>query len=327
MAKKKTKLILFNEFATREKLEAIKGLMNILPDPDDILAQNNYDYKIYRDLLTDAHLMAAIQQRKMQIMQMDWEIEYDGEERIKIRAKEILNELPIQKIMNDILDCILFGMTIQEIMWKYDSDEIIPYDVVEKPQEWFIFNLDNELLLRKNEGGTYLFEEGEQLPELKFIVNRYHPTYNNPYGEKILSRCYWPVTFKRSGIEFWQTMVERYGMPYLIGYYAIGATTAEQEELLAALEKMVQDNITVMDEKYINKIELKESPSYDIGQLYEILVKFHNSEISKAVLTVTLTTDNQQTGSYKLGEIHKEMLSYIGLTDKKIVQDGINRIE
>ena len=34
----------------------------------------------------------------------------------------------------------------------------------------------------------------------------------------------------------------------------------------------------------------------------------------------------QGVGSYKAAEIHKEMLSYIGLSDKKIVEDGINRI-
>ena len=44
------------------------------------------------------------------------------------------------------------------------------------------------------------------------------------------------------------------------------------------------------------------------------------------MLTVTLTTDMQGVGSYKAAEIHKEMLSYIGLSDKKIVEDGINRI-
>lgn len=42
-------------------------------------------------------------------------------------------------------------------------------------------------------------------------------------------------------------------------------------------------------------------------------MNFHNKEISKAVLTVTLTTEIEKVGSYKASEIHKEMFSYLGV--------------
>ena len=53
---------------------------------------------------------------------------------------------------------------------------------------------------------------------------------------------------------------------------------------------------------------------------------FHNAEISKAVLTVTLTTETQKSGSYKAAEIHKEMLNYLGITDKKLVERALNEL-
>ncbi|HVO75855.1 MAG TPA: DUF935 family protein [Ignavibacteriaceae bacterium] len=87
---------------------------------------------------------------------------------------------------------------------------------------------------------------------------------------------------------------------------------------------MVEDNVTIFEDTL--GIELKESPQYDIGQLYEILVNFHNKEISKAVLTVTLTTEIEKVGSYKASEIHKEMLSYVGVTDKKLVEKALNTL-
>jgi len=130
------------------------------------------------------------------------------------------------------------------------------------------------------------------------------------------------VTFKRSGIEFWQLMMERYGMPYLIGKYPNSFTQQQKDEFKKQLEDMAEDNITIFENSL--EIELKESPQYDIGQLYEILVNFHNKEISKAVLTVTLTTEIEKVGSYKASEIHKEMLSYLGVTDKKLVEKALN---
>lgn len=347
---KKTKIKLTSEWATRDKLDFLNRLMTVLPDPDEILAENGYDFKIYRDLLTDPHLTATVQQRKLQILQMDWEIvesiglRAKGKEQsakgiahrvekkeqggMKEKAEDFLNDLPLQRIMSEILDCILFGMTVQEITYDFNADdELVPIKIEAKPQEWFIFNNQNELRLRKkSSAGIYLFEEGEPLPELKFIVNRYHATYDNPYGDKILSRCYWPITFKRAATEFWQLMVEKYGMPFLLGYHPAGWTQAQVDNFLEQLKEMINENVYAFPDTLKDMIELKESPQYDIGQLYEFLIRHHNTEISKAVLTVTLTTDLQGVGSYKAAEIHKEMLSYIGLSDKKIVEDGINRV-
>ncbi len=318
------KNILFNEFATREHLKSLERIYKSLPDPDKILADNGYDYSILRDLVNDPHLMATMQQRKMQVMQMGWEIDYDENENIKKRMIELFRDLPLTDIISDMLDAIFYGYEVSEVIWKKLGNEIIPIDIIGKPQEWFLFNQENELRLRKNYYGNYLTDEGNKLPPYKFILTQNKPTYTNPYGEKVLSRCYWPVIFKRAGVEFWQMMMERFGMPYLIGRYPNTFTQEQKDEFLDQLKQMIEDNVTIFEENL--GIELKENPKYDIGQLYELLANFHNKEISKAVLTVTLTTEIEKTGSYRAAEIHKEMLSYLGISDKKLVEKGLNTL-
>jgi len=321
---KDRKKYLLTEYATRNKVDAFSSIYSALPDPDKILEENNYDYEIYRDLLSDPHLMATIQQRKMQVMQMGWELDYEGDKKIRERLMRIMRDLPLNKITSDVLDAIFFGFNVGEIEWIKDGKEIKPIDVVGKPQEWFIFTRDNELRLRKFKSGQYFFEEGEKLPEYKFILTQYKPTYTNPYGQKVLRDCYWPIQLKRGGVEFWQLMMERYGMPYLIGRYPNTFTDPQKTEFLEQLKQMIEDNITVFEDTL--GIEIKESPKYDIGQLYERLVDFHNKEVSKAVLTVTLTTEIENVGSYKASEIHREMLSYLGVSDKKLVERAINTL-
>lgn len=316
---------LLKEIATRDRFDENR-LYPFLPDPDKILIENDYDFSIYRDLLLDPHLMATIQQRKMQVMQMDWElmIEQSAESKVYSEIEEIFKTLPMEEIISDMMDAIFFGFSVLEINWQKKDGLLYPAEILDKPQEWFIFDKDNELRLRKYKYGYYLFEEGEKLPPYKFILTQYKPSYTNPYGERILSRCYWPVQFKKGGIEYWQLMMERYGMPYLIGRYPNTYTDVQKNEFLEQLKQMVVDNITIFDEAL--GIELKESPQYDIGQLYENLVKYHNREISKAVLTVTLTTEMEKAGSYKASEIHKEMLSFLGTSDKKMVESSLNKV-
>ncbi|MBU0559866.1 MAG: DUF935 domain-containing protein [Bacteroidetes bacterium] len=49
-------------------------------------------------------------------------------------------------------------------------------------------------------------------------------------------------------------------------------------------------------------------------------------EISKAILTATLTMDIGSSGSYGATEVYKEMLGYIGIADQKLVELGINKL-
>lgn len=320
-AEKVTKNLL-SEIATRNSLGAAMVYGKNVPDPDKILRERNYDYEILRDIMNDPHVMATMQQRKMQVLQMGWEMNYSGDKTIKQKAQKALEELQMGKIMSQMLDAIFYGFSVNEILWTKRGKEIAIKDVEQKPHEWFMFNGNNELRLRKRRGGSFVFEEGLELDENKFILIQHKPTYLNPYGEKVLSRCYWSVKMKRAGIQSWQNMVERYGMPFLIGRYSVGATDEQKDELMQELIAMVEDSIAVFEEGL--GIEIKESAQYDVGQIYEYLVDFHNKEISKAVLTVTLTTEVGKVGSYKASEIHKEMLNYLGMTDKKLVERGLN---
>ncbi len=311
-----------SDIATRDRFSTAPQAYNFLPDPDKILIENDYDYEIYRDLLLDPHLMATIQQRKMQVMQLEWEVQAQG--KLQKELEQVFEDIDFNDLVSEIMDAIFFGYSVVELTWKKDGKILRPDKITGKPQEWFIFDKYNELRLRKYKHGFYLYEEGEKLPPYKFILTQHKPTFTNPYGEKILSRCYWPVTLKKGGVEYWQLMMERYGMPYLIGRYPNTFTATQKTEFLDQLKKMVVDNITIFDEAL--GIELKESPQFDIGQLYENLVKFHNREVSKAVLTVTLTTEVEKTGSYKAAEIHKEMLQFLGETDRILVESSLNKI-
>ncbi len=328
MAAITSKKTMTSDLATRDRFDLANTYSSILPDPDKILIENEYDYEIYRDLLMDPHLTATIQQRKMQVMQLEWEIEQSdkgiGHRGIGNELEKIFENMDFNDLISEIMDAIFFGYSVVELTWKKDGKILVPEKIVGKPQEWFIFDKYNELRLRKYKHGFYLFEEGEKLPPYKFVLTQHKPTFTNPYGEKILSRCYWPVTLKKGGIEYWQLMMERYGMPYLIGRYPNTFTATQKTEFLDQLKQMVVDNITIFDEAL--GIELKESPQFDIGQLYENLVKYHNREISKAVLTVTLTTEIEKTGSYKAGEVHKEMLQFLGESDRKLVESSLNKI-
>lgn len=309
------------EIATRKRALNFYSLANILPDPDIVLKKQGKDIRIYKELLCDPHVFACTQSRKAGVLSLDWEINrgLDKDQNAE-DVENLLKKLDIQKIMSDILDATQFGFQPLEIMWKRDkSGHIMPERVTAKPPEWFCFDDDNNLKFRTKE--NYY---GEVVPAKKFLLAQNNPSYNNPYGERTLSRVFWNVTFKKGGLKFWVVFTEKYGMPHLIGKHPRGSTKEETNSLADMLEDMVQDAIAVIPDD--SSIEIQEASKSSSAEIYEKLIDKMNTEISKAILGQTLTTEIGSTGSYAASNTHMQVRQDIIDSDKKLVEGVINQL-
>ena len=314
---------LSDEIAKRQNFDNIVKFWNSLPDPDPILKKINKDISVYREIMNDAHVYSTIQQRKSGVLSMEWELRRleasDNEFNI---IKEVFQHLNITNIMDQALNTPLFGFTVFEIIWSSYGDLILPVRIEEKPQEWFYFDLNNQLMLKNNPNSAYM--TGIPTDPLKFILLQHKSTYMNPYGERLLSRCFWPVTFKRGGIKFWITFIEKYGQPWTIGKHPRGASQQDIDNFLNQLENMVQDAVaTIPDDSSIEIIEAQKSTS---SEVFKILLDFFNNEISKAILTQTLTTDITDKGTYAAASVMSKMLDQIILSDSKIIENLLNHL-
>ena len=317
---------LTTEIASRSRTP---GYMDagLLPDPDVVLRKLGQDMAVYRTLLTDAHVWSTVQSRKAGTLSTEWHVEpaEDGSPKQNERAADlcqaVLSDQDSYQVITDMLDAVLYGLTPVEIVWQRDGTQWIPDRVEAKPPEWFRYTQQNELrFLSADEE-----REGEDLPPMKFIAVRHHANYMNPYGERILSRCFWPVAFKRGGMRFWAILAEKYGMPHLVGKVPRGTGQPEREKLLAALAQMVQDAVAVINND--ESIELHEAQGKSASaDVYEGLVQTSNREISKAVLGQTLTTEIDKGGSYAATKEHMEVRGDLVDQDQHMVVSGMNQL-
>jgi len=309
------------EIATRKRALNFYSLANILPDPDIVLKKQGKDIRIYKELLCDPHVFACTQSRKAGVLSLDWEINrgLDKDQNAE-DVEKLLKKLDVQRLISDILDATLFGFQPLEIIWKKDkSGHIMPERITAKPPEWFCFDDDNNLKFRTKE--NYY---GEVVPAKKFLLAQNNPSYNNPYGERTLSRVFWNVTFKKGGLKFWVVFTEKYGMPHLIGKHPRGSTKEETNSLADMLEDMVQDAIAVIPDD--SSIEIQEASKSSSAEIYEKLIDKMNTEISKAILGQTLTTEIGSTGSYAAANTHMQVRQDIIDSDKKLVEGVINQL-
>lgn len=311
---------LSGEMATHRRYRLFQQIQQILPDPDPILQKIGKSVEVYRDLTSDPHVFANIQQRKSAVTSLRWRIQYTGVHTPLVKfVTDTFAKLETENIISQVLNAVYYGYVIMEIVWKKSDGLWMPERIEEKPQEWFFFNDENRPCLKniRNGGGTIL-------PENKFLLVRNSPTYQNPYGEKALSRCYWPVMFKRSGQEFWLLFIEKYGIPFLVAKQPRAYTEAESKALLDALTAMMEDTVGVIpDDSSVGFVEGSKTYTSDVFRKF---VEFCNSEISKALLSQTLTTEVQNKGTYSASVIHSEALRRITTGDKRLVENALNRL-
>jgi len=119
-------------------------------------------------------------------------------------------------------------------------------------------------------------------------------------------------------------MVEKYGMPYLVGYYSATATQSDKDELSQNIQDIVNNQGGILPTG--TQLDFKENVKYEIGQLYDNIITFYDKEISKAILSVTLTTTIEKLGSYRLAGMQKDIIDYISLADKKMIEEAINKV-
>ena len=321
-----------SEIAVRERALDWTGFDSLLPDPDAVAEKKGYDtaswLPVLRFLLTDPHVWACYQSRKSGTLSREWEIRPAGNgNRARDLAaleqiREWMGSIEVDGVISDALEAPFFGLAPLEIVWRR-GDRWFPEKITGRPPEWFAFGPGGDLRFLSRDRQF----QGETLPPKKFLAARHGASYRNPYGERLLSRCFWPVTFKRASLKFWSIFTEKYGMPWITGKVPRGTDDEERAEVLAMLQDMVQDAVAVINDDEAIEI-LEQGGKTASADIYERLARHADYQISKAVLGQTLTTETGDGGggSYALGQVHSEVRADLLEQDQRMVATVFNTL-
>ncbi len=319
------------EIASRSSAWDFSEYVGLLPDPDPILQKRGDGDEILESLTSDGHLLSVMQGRRLGTLKREirWEPGAIEGEAPSSQAEQLckdfvsdLKRIKMYDLLSSLLNAPYYGMAPVEIFWEVDGGRLRIKDLQAKPARWFGFD-DKNLPRFKSIDKP---DEGDQLPWGKFVFARHFPTYDNPYGLRLLSRCFWPITFKKGGLKFWVTFTEKYGMPFLMGKFARGATKENQNAMLASLQKMVRDAVAVVPEG--NTVEMLGGTGKTGGSYlaFEKLKSAMDAEVSKVIQGQTLTTEAGDKGARSLGEVHRDTLSDFQEADQQMVKTALEEI-
>ena len=326
---------LTTELATRQNaglyLGDVGGWLMQLPDPDPVLRKRGEDAEVLMELAADDQVTTAMLARKYRVLNCP---HYsfragapDGEQPdakatlVYERLMADLERTNMRSLISGILDAPFFGMVPLELIWEFTAGWWHLKDIKPRPYHWFAFDLHNNPIFR----GAYGWASAD--PKLlepgKFVIAVHQPTYDNPYGLRLLSRCLWPVAFKRGGLQFYAKFVERHGLPWVVGEAPVKAERDEKRLMAANLARMVQDCVAVVPAGASVKLL---SSGTTQGQLHEDFLARQDRAISKILMGQTLTIETDGKNSLAATEAHKGVADDIADSDKAMVADVFNEI-
>lgn len=326
---------LSTELATRQNAGVffgeLDGWLNTLPDPDPVLRKRGDDAAILRELSADDQVTTAMLSRKNRVLNCphfafragapEGETPTPEAEELHRRFMRDLERTNLRTIISGMLDAPFYGFTPLELIWRHGDDWWHLVDIVARPYHWFRFDSRNNPVF-VGEYGLFCADP-RLLPPGKFVFVTHHATYDNPYGLRLLSRCLWPVSFKRGGLSFYARFVERHGMPWVVGEAPAKATALEKRDMARGLSRMVQDAVSVVPHGATVKLE---SAGQTQGALHEAFLARQDRAISKVLMGQTLTVETDGKNSLAATQGHKEVADDLADADKAMVADTWNEI-
>ncbi len=295
---------------------------NVLQPTDDTIIKRGRGkgLALYDEIERDTHAWAVLQKRKKVLVARDWDVVPGGDDQRDLDAakfvEELLKGLPFDRICEELLDATLKGFAVSEIVWARDGNQIVPERVLSHDQRRFTFDADWNLRLLTKEN----LMEGIALPDRKFIVHRHGVKGNNPYGLGLGTRLFWPTLFKREGVAFWLTFLDKFAAPTVIGKTPYGLSDDEEAALLRSLGAMAKQAAIVAPLGVdVDLLEAARSGSVS----YKEWCEYWDRQISVCVNGETLTTDVQDKGARAAGEVHADMLQMLVDADADLLSDTL----
>ncbi|MGE4402838.1 MAG: DUF935 domain-containing protein [Desulfobulbus sp.] len=323
---------LSEEIASRATAWDYSAMIGLLPDPDPVLRKRGDGAEILEELTSDGKVLTAIQTRKLGSLKREYKFSPGtAEGKTDTKAEQLckdlvedLEDVGMYALLSGLLDAPYYGMTPAELFWEPRAGSIHLAKIRVLPNRWFGYDDENEPRFRSMANQF----EGEEIPWGKMVFARHFPTYDNPYGLRLLSRCLWPVAFKKGGTKFWAVFCEKYGMPFLLGKYQRGASPEEQNNLLNSLIRMVQDAVAVVPEGDTIEFLDRKTASSSGGSTdaFERLRNAMDAEISQVLMGQTLTAQVGETGSYAASKTHEDVLEDYREADQRLVKDVMDEI-
>lgn len=274
--------------------DRVLAFLTTVPDPDLMLQKAGIERQYLRYLELDDEVAQCVETRKDAVIATPWRLEPNQTRGAKWLTAQL--EPHIEAIERSVMSAVFYGYSVLEITYRMDAGRTVIDRVDERNIEWFRIHPAHGWRYFPNDG--QYGAEGMDLDPRKFFITVRNPTTRNPYGESLLSRLWFPVTWRREGWQMWLKFLETFGQPIVIGKVNdynkfVTAMKAQGVRSVIGWQGRAEDAVQTINASNPGEFE----------RLEMALTK----RCQKLILGQTLTSDVGDVGSYAAASVHNEV--------------------
>ncbi len=261
----------------------------------------------------DAHYASVLGTRKRAVSGIKPIVEAASDRRrdkqIAAAVSAMIARPGIKRGIASLLDAIGKGYAVAEIMWQTGS-HWEPTELKWRDPRFFVFDQVSRSEIRlRHESDMAL---GVPLYPFKFVQHVPNLKTGIPIRSGLARLAAWCYLFKAYAIKDWMALMDIFGLPLRLGRYDANASEHDKDVLRAAVANLGSDAAGVipkeMDIEFIQLSNLSGAES-----LFERAADWFDSQVSKAVLGQTMTSDNGS--SLAQAKVHNEVRHDIQTAD------------
>lgn len=312
------------------------GGLGITSYNPDRLVQSKGGLDVYRQMVADPHVKAALQQKKSALLAVSWDIlpgsDSDADREIADFVRWNLTEFLVDSFNTDLMEFLYAlddGFSISEKVWSIVDEG--PWKgkwayskFKSKDPKNYKFKLDDYgnilpdgLVNEDARSGS-----DRDLSIDKFFLYTYQKRYENPYGQSDLRAAYRAFWIKDVAWKLRSIYMERFSGNFLKGKYKTNDLKG-RDKLLEIFRSWSQETgIAIPEGIEVEVIQMASSGTSEFDKAQVAAAK----EIIIGILGASLTVDEgQKTGARALGDVHMEVAKLFVLSLDITLTSEINK--
>lgn len=317
---------------------------------DDITREKSFE--AYDKMLLDSQVAACITFFKAAILEEGIVLSspiadpdadgYKKAARIADECSAMLEEMEtsIDDVLWSMMDAIVYGAKVGEEVWYLHNDRLDVRAIKVKPVNSVVFVVDEfyNLLgfLDNSHGQGFLATKEKLLNPEKFMIYSFRPKDSDPRGTSLLRPAYDPWWRKRQVIPEYLKYLAQFASASVIGMTAEGArleenslermpdgtqVTTPEQAMAVALTRWRNGSVAAFPSG--SKVEIVKSEGE--GKAFLAAISQSNLEITKAVLTQELATEQSEYMARAAAEVHQDVLDTLIRQGKRGIVRSFNR--
>lgn len=312
---------ILGEIAVSGVNDITKPYVGALEHPLDYITQRALNQpEVFEEVLRDDQVKSTLGQRYRAVTSREWHVIPGDESRAAKKAANELSAMLLRlrwdNVTEKMLSALFYGYSVAEIVWQTDADRWTWRAIKVRNRRRFRFGTDGTLRLLTRTDQS----RGEVMPAANFwTLSCGADNDDEPYGRGLATWLYWPVYFKRNGLKYWLTFLEKFAAPTALARHPAGASREDVDRALGAAEALsIAAAIAVPDTMSLDLLEATRSGAGD----YQSHHLVQNAAIAKIVLGQTMTTDDG--ASMAQSKIHMDVRQDIVESDADWLNESFN---